>query len=269
MFTWICPTCGREVPPAYNECPDCAAKTASDSVTASATPPGAGAPFQQPGAPSQQGTRSMRRPLWATGPQDPLPPAPPPASFVPPEEPPSIRPPKQATSPLFQTPVPEAPRYTVPQHPGTPKWLLGVATGVIIVLIVGAMYWFFGRSQTTSAVIQAAPAKPAAAGENPLQKYIEVTGIRFSPDTKGVQVAFDIINHSDSDVMGLTGTATIFAKTNDGQQTAIGTVKFQTSMAGQGSKEMLLPFDTKLKMMELPDWQNVAVKVEITGPPGA
>jgi hypothetical protein len=32
---------------------------------------------------------------------------------------------------------------------------------------------------------------------------------------------------------------------------------------------MLLPFDTKLKLMELPDWQNVAVKVEITGPPGA
>ncbi len=23
MFTWICPQCGREVPPAYNECPDC------------------------------------------------------------------------------------------------------------------------------------------------------------------------------------------------------------------------------------------------------
>src|SRR5207302_199788 len=26
MFTWICPKCGREVPPAYNDCPDCAAK---------------------------------------------------------------------------------------------------------------------------------------------------------------------------------------------------------------------------------------------------
>ena len=25
MFTWICPRCGREVPPSYNECPDCTA----------------------------------------------------------------------------------------------------------------------------------------------------------------------------------------------------------------------------------------------------
>jgi hypothetical protein len=170
---------------------------------------------------------------------------------------------------LFQTPAPEPSQYAVPQPHGTSKWLLGVASGVIIILIVLAMYWFFGRSQTTSAVIVAAPAKPAAAGENPLQKYIEVTGIRFSPMSKGVQIAFDIINHSDSDIVGLTGTATIFAKTNDGQQTQIGTVKFQTSMAAQGSKDMQLPFDTKLKMMELPDWQNVAVKVEITGPPGA
>jgi hypothetical protein len=24
MFTWICPDCGREVPPSYTECPDCA-----------------------------------------------------------------------------------------------------------------------------------------------------------------------------------------------------------------------------------------------------
>ncbi|HXM42895.1 MAG TPA: hypothetical protein VN924_16700 [Bryobacteraceae bacterium] len=26
MFTWICPHCGREVPPSYDACPDCAAR---------------------------------------------------------------------------------------------------------------------------------------------------------------------------------------------------------------------------------------------------
>lgn len=26
MFTWICPQCGREVPPSYNECPDCTSR---------------------------------------------------------------------------------------------------------------------------------------------------------------------------------------------------------------------------------------------------
>jgi hypothetical protein len=157
----------------------------------------------------------------------------------------------------------------VPEPAGPPKWLLGVAIGVIAVLVGGALYWFFGRSQTTSAVIQAPPAKAAAAGENPLQKYIEVTGIRFAPITKGVEVKFIVINHSDSDLVGLTGTATIFAKTDTGQQIQVGTVKFQTSLGAQGSQELGLPLDTKMKLMEMPDWQNTSVRVEITSPSAA
>ena len=41
MFTWICPQCGREVPPAYNDCPDCAKKTANpgDPALAQGAPP--------------------------------------------------------------------------------------------------------------------------------------------------------------------------------------------------------------------------------------
>src|SRR5438552_3380918 len=38
MFTWICPQCGREVPPAYNECPDCTGKQAAQPA-AQAGPP--------------------------------------------------------------------------------------------------------------------------------------------------------------------------------------------------------------------------------------
>jgi len=172
---------------------------------------------------------------------------------------------------MFQEPSNQPPNYLVPPPPpGAPKWLMGVAIGVLVVMIGGAIYWFFGRSQTTSAVIETPAAKTAAgAAENPAQKYIEVTGVRFSGMSKGVQVAFDIINHSDSDIVGLTGTATIYAHTGSGPDTLVGTVNFQTSMAAQASKEMQLPLETKLKLMEMPDWQNVAVKVVITGPPAA
>ncbi|HLK65678.1 MAG TPA: hypothetical protein VKU19_19705 [Bryobacteraceae bacterium] len=71
MFTWICPQCGREVPPAYNECPDCkpagkpadADKPAGESTIATVrpfapgdyTPPGyPQQPPQQPGQVTQQ-----------------------------------------------------------------------------------------------------------------------------------------------------------------------------------------------------------------------
>jgi hypothetical protein len=170
-------------------------------------------------------------------------------------------------SPMFQ---PAAPAQYLPPPPNNrpPSWLTGVAIAVIVAIAGLALYWFFGRGPATSAVIET-PAKPVAAGENPLQKYIEVTGLRFSSTSKGVQVAFVVINHSDSDVVGLTGTATVSAHTDKGLDEPVGTVKFQTSMPAQSSKELLLPFETKKKLMELPDWQNVGVKVEITSPPGA
>ena len=279
MFTWICPKCGREVPPAYDECPDCAGKTAAEAGPGAAPPPGGTTSFQQPHAAAPAGPRG-RRPLWATGPQEttpaappaaapPAPPVPQEAAIAPPhEEPPSSRPPKPVTSPLFQ-PAPEPSHYAVRQPAGPPKWLLVIATGVIVVVIVGAMYWFFGRPQTTSAVIVAPPPTTTAATDNPLQKYIEVTGIRFAPDSKGVEVKFVLINHSDSDLAKVSGTATVFAKTEQGQEIQVGTVKFETGIAAQASQELTLPFDTKMKLMEMPDWQNTSVKVQITSPSAA
>src|ERR1039458_4571605 len=76
MFTWICPQCGREVPPAYNECPDCAARIAAGSA-----PPGA-----------------------ASSPQDPLAPAAPPATAPPKDAPPAFQP--QPASPRGGTHLP-------------------------------------------------------------------------------------------------------------------------------------------------------------------
>jgi hypothetical protein len=69
--------------------------------------------------------------------------------------------------------------------------------------------------------------------------------------------------------VGLAGIATIVAKTENGGEEPIGTVNIQTSMGAQSSKELTLPVNTKLKLMEMPDWQNAKVTVKITSPAGA
>src|SRR5688572_26095273 len=61
MFTWICPTCGRECPPSYTECPDCSAKP----QTAPAATPAPGQPASSsPASPEQApAPAAPRRPL--------------------------------------------------------------------------------------------------------------------------------------------------------------------------------------------------------------
>ncbi|MGA2133692.1 MAG: hypothetical protein ABSH50_15475 [Bryobacteraceae bacterium] len=70
MFTWICPTCGREVPPSYDDCPDCAAKAkagAEDPSSAPDAPPPLSAPLPAPAIPAHFGAPPSSRaalPTW-------------------------------------------------------------------------------------------------------------------------------------------------------------------------------------------------------------
>src|SRR3954465_4902366 len=93
MFTWICPKCGREVPPAYNDCPNCNAPAQSP---AQAQAPPAAAPEYQPPTP-----------------QNPeAPPPPPPHAGYPPVANVQVHP--------YQPPPPPSSRG------GLPTWLLTI-----------------------------------------------------------------------------------------------------------------------------------------------
>ncbi|MCC7176030.1 MAG: zinc ribbon domain-containing protein [Bryobacterales bacterium] len=66
MFTWICPQCGREVPPSAAECPDCAGKTPVVPAGAMTFPVAAAAePVRQGGrAAAKLRVRRTGPPAW-------------------------------------------------------------------------------------------------------------------------------------------------------------------------------------------------------------
>jgi hypothetical protein len=244
MFTWICPQCGREVPPAYNECPDCAAKAAA----AGKAPPAPEVP-----APPQQ------QPYAA--PPPPPPAAPPQQQYAPP-------PPAQ---PQY-TPAP-APYYRPPSRGANlPTWLMTILFAFAFLGLGAGIYWtvgyFKGGSMTPSASVESPAAKPGAK-TNPLQKYIEISGVRFVQDPKRkITVArFIITNHSEADLSGLAGNVTIWGRTKKSEEDAQGTFSFTTNLGPFESKEITAPLNTKLKIYELPDWQNITTDVQITAPP--
>jgi hypothetical protein len=105
MFTWICPQCGREVPPAYTECPDCAAKTAGGGAPLPPQPP---APQPFPPQPMAPQPTQAGMPV----PQQPYPPYPQQPQY-PPYPPPPYQQPGQ---PAYQQPVYQQPQYQQPVY---------------------------------------------------------------------------------------------------------------------------------------------------------
>jgi hypothetical protein len=142
--------------------------------------------------------------------------------------------------------------------------------------VVFGIYWLMQGGKSTTAgsgpaptAAVESPAAKAGAKTNPLQKYIEITGVRFAEDAKKhVVVKFVVINHSDADVNGLGGNVTIWARTQKSEEDAQGTFSFSTNVGPNESKELTSPLNTKFKIYELPDWQNVTTDVQITAPAG-
>ena len=229
MFTWICPQCGREVLPSYTECPDCAAKGLT----------GAAAAVPQSAAVAN-----------------------PPVSAAPPQ----MQPQPSQPAPARYAARPRA-------SAGLPTWLLTVLFAFAFLGLGAGIYWivgyFRGNSQAgpaPAATVESPAAKPGAK-TNPLQKYIEISGIRFGEDAKKkILVKFTLTNHSDADISGLAGNATIWGRTQKSEEDAVGTFSFKTNVGPETSQEVSAPLTTKLKVYELPDWQNITSDLQITAP---
>jgi hypothetical protein len=268
MFTWICPQCGREVPPSYTECPDCEERAKKAPVPPPQQqqppqhyppPPAAEAPPPQYYAPPQQ--------------QYAPPPPPPQQQYAPPPQQ-QYAPPQQ----YGQPPQPYGQQYY--QHPphqkgmmNMPIWLMTILFALTIGGVVGGVVWMLssnrgsaGTGPSPSAVVESPAAKPGSK-TNPLQKHIEISGVRFVQDArKKTMVRFLIVNHSESEISGLTGNVTVWGRTQKSEEDAQGTFNFNTSLAPFDSKELTVPFNTKLKIYELPDWQNITTDIQITAP---
>jgi hypothetical protein len=245
MFTYICPKCGREVPPAYSECPDCAAKEAGivTPPLVERAPEPVRAPAAEPAAPV------------SAPPPAPVPAAPQSALFA-------------AAASRETAAAPPA----APVAPGwaAPMWLLAVlfAFGILGVIVGGI--WLTKALRGGNQPSAAAAVETPAAGSptsSPLQRYIEISGLRYVEDPKNKAktiVKFVLTNHSEADLPGVTGTATLLGRTPKAVLQE-GTFTFTTDLPPGAVKDLSAPLDTTKMIYELPDWQNASAELQITG----
>ena len=192
-------------------------------------------------------------------------PAPPAAAPAPPKPKPAFVPPSTPAAP-----APPPPGFAA-KLGALPVPILILLFAAVFLLIGAGIYYgyqrygkggagFSGGEQATAAN------KPKAT--NPLQKYIEVVGIRLMTDAKKRPLAkFVIINHGSTVLDNLAGNVSLWASTSRSEEDAVGSFAFDIpSIAAGESKEVSAPFKTKLKMYELPDWQNTTPEIQITSP---
>jgi hypothetical protein len=297
MFTWICPQCGREVPPAYNECPDCTGKQAGQAPPQ----PGQGVPIAPPpgpAAPPYSQPQQYALPQQYAPPQQYTPPQQyaPPTQYAPPQQ---YAPPTQYTQPPQYTPPPPqytqppqyaqpqpvsntpAPGFALPQPAGglsLPPWLMTIGFAVLFLAVGAALFFgikhFSGSSDASAnsaAPAETAPATAAAgtkAGNSTLPKYVEIVGMRLTEDSKKTpEVHFVVVNHSGAEISDLAANVNLWARTAKSDEEAVGTFSFKVASLGPyESKDLSGPLNTKLRVYELPDWQNLTAEVQITSP---
>jgi hypothetical protein len=258
MFTWICPQCGREVPPAYTECPDCEAKAKSAAAEAAPQPPAPQPVEPEPAATAAFGTMPP--------PPPPLPVSAAPVPVAAPVAAPTPPPPAPAPAPIYLPPAP-------PRRSGMPGWLLTIVFAFAFVGLAASVYWGSIYLRGSAGAGGAAPVteNPAAKGggkPHPLAKYLEIAGMRFIGDKKNTQARFVLINHSEAEITGLAANVTVWGRTQRSEEDAVGTLQFKVDDIGPTEfKEVTVTLNTKLKIYELPDWQNVTTDLQITAPP--
>jgi hypothetical protein len=167
-----------------------------------------------------------------------------------------------------------------PQQPSgvtVPPWLLSIGFAVLFLAIGAGAYfgirYFSGSSQasTSSPVALENPSAPAAASKgkaNTLQKYVEVVGMRLTEDAKKrPEVRFVVVNHSGAEIADLAANVNLWARTAKSDEETVGTFSFKVpSLGAYESRELSGVLNTKLRVYELPDWQNLVAEIQITSP---
>jgi hypothetical protein len=194
--------------------------------------------------------------------------APPQQPYTPPQQPYYPPPPQPAQQAYYQQPQPGYP----PAKAALPTWAMAIMFGLGFIVVISAIFFGYQYLGKGPRAERAGVTEPAAAARsktsNPLQKYIEVVGIRLVQDERHhPEAKFLVVNHSGAELNDLNANVTLWASTSRSEEDSVGTFSFKLdSIAGNESKEITAPLNTKLKIYELPDWQNATAEVQLTNP---
>jgi hypothetical protein len=141
-----------------------------------------------------------------------------------------------------------------------------LAFGGVLALFAAAYYVMGMHNSSSASAAKDAAAKTQTA--NPLQKYIEVVGVRLMSAKGGQTVRFLVVNHAAAELSDLSANVTLYANTQRSEEDPVGMFKFHVNSIGANdSKEMTAPLKTDKAAYDMPeDWRNISADVQVQGP---
>lgn len=131
-----------------------------------------------------------------------------------------------------------------------------------VLALFAAAYFVLGHRESPSAAKDPLVKQQTT---NPLQKYIEVVGVRLISSKGGHTVKFLVVNHAAVELTDLSAGVNLFANTQRSEEDTVGTFTFHLDSIGPNeSKEMTAPLKTDRSSYDLPDdWRNITPDVQV------
>ena len=154
-----------------------------------------------------------------------------------------------------------------------PAWLMTILSALAFVGVGAGAYFginYFkkepGSADRNGVALEPVPARTAPGKVSPLLKQIEIAGLRLTQNNaKKTEVRFVVVNHSGAEIQDLAGTINLQARTAKKDEEPVGVFAFKVPTLGPyESREVTTLVNTKLKVYELPDWQNLDQQLTIT-----
>jgi hypothetical protein len=142
-----------------------------------------------------------------------------------------------------------------------------LAFGGVLALFAAAYYVMAMHDASQPAGLKA-PLEETQQTMNPLQKYIEVVGVRLITAKGGPTARFVVVNHAAAELSDLSAIVTLYASTERSEEDTVGMFQFHLNSIGANeSKEMTAPLKTDKESYDLPDdWRNITPDVQIQTP---
>lgn len=297
MFAWICPKCGKEIPPQYDGCPEWCPEFQKQRayLKEHATPAAEVTSPVLRNLPKMEGTIGGSSAFGGstyTGatyrPGASLPP-PQPDVVPPPPSPEAMRYRPSASAIAYETPLTQSDQQATRmpaladirnQHPAAVEpprqqakemnpFLVTILAAVVFLALGYAAYKYYEQSKGPIGVPAGiASSTGTGGGSHRLNRILRFAGMKFAPGkNKQIEAQFVLANESGAQTPTFSGEVAIRPKDAAATEPALLTFALSKIVLGpHESKQMRVPVDTQLKPYELPDSSMVRADLTITEP---